>query len=77
MIKYLKDPHVISLGGGLPSSEYFPFDELNLKLPEGKAFSEQEIHEKGTMVSAGKHDLAYGQSLFDISTAFNYGSTLR
>ncbi|KAK5173961.1 Aromatic/aminoadipate aminotransferase 1, partial [Cryomyces antarcticus] len=29
--KYLKTPGLISLGGGLPSSEYFPFEELHIK----------------------------------------------
>lgn len=70
---YLKTPGIISLGGGLPSSEYFPFDELSLKVPEVGHFGEQVTHERGTVITAGKHDLRLGQSLFDITAAFNYG----
>ncbi|PSK42561.1 Aromatic amino acid aminotransferase [Elsinoe australis] len=71
--KYLKTPGIISLGGGLPSSEYFPFDELSVKVPTGKRFTEQEVSDTGVTVTAGKHDLANEKSLFDIETAFNYG----
>lgn len=71
--KYLKNPGLISLGGGLPSSEYFPFDELSFKAPEIGHYSEKEIHEGGKLLTAGKHDLAEDKSIFDISTAFNYG----
>ncbi|KAF2155742.1 aromatic amino acid aminotransferase 1 [Myriangium duriaei CBS 260.36] len=71
--KFLGTPGIISLGGGLPSSEYFPFDEMSLKLPTGQKFSAHDIHTGGTTVTAGKHDLSEGTSLFDISTALNYG----
>ncbi|GAB7354110.1 hypothetical protein MBLNU459_g4675t1 [Dothideomycetes sp. NU459] len=71
--KYLKTPGIISLGGGLPSSEYFPFDELSFKAPTVGHWSEQETHAEGTIIRSGKHDLVEDKSLFDISTAFNYG----
>lgn len=71
--KYLKIPGIISVGGGLPSSEYFPFDELSIKAPQIGRFTEDETHDNGTVISAGKHDLVEDKSLFDISTAFNYG----
>ncbi|KAG8625287.1 hypothetical protein KVT40_007038 [Elsinoe batatas] len=71
--KYLKNPGMISLGGGLPSSEYFPFDELSVKVPTAGGYSEQAVHESGQVLTAGKHDLANEKSLFDIETAFNYG----
>ncbi|KAF2224369.1 putative aromatic aminotransferase Aro8 [Elsinoe ampelina] len=71
--KYLKNPGMISLGGGLPSSEYFPFDELSVKVPTAGGYSEQAVHEFGQVLTAGKHDLANEKSLFDIETAFNYG----
>lgn len=57
----------------MPSSEYFPFDELSIKVPEVGHFSESETHDNGTVLTAGKFDLAQDKSLFDISTAFNYG----
>ncbi|KAK4985766.1 Aromatic/aminoadipate aminotransferase 1 [Elasticomyces elasticus] len=71
--KYLKTPGLISLGGGLPSSEYFPFDEVDIKVPQIGHFSPAETHQNGAIVKAGKHDLAEGKSIYDISTAFNYG----
>ncbi|KAF2739189.1 PLP-dependent transferase [Polyplosphaeria fusca] len=71
--KYLGRPGIISLGGGLPSSEYFPFEELSLKVPAVGHFSEAETRETGVVITAGKHDLAQDKSTFDIATAFNYG----
>ncbi|KAF2459894.1 pyridoxal phosphate-dependent transferase [Lineolata rhizophorae] len=71
--KYLGNPGLISLGGGLPSSEYFPFSELSLKLPVPGHFEGTDFDAHATTVSAGKHDLAQGKSIFDIATAFNYG----
>ena len=74
--KYLKTPGIISLGGGIPSSEYFPYDQMTLKVPTIDHFSEQQTHDMGTVVTAGKFDLEQGESLFDIKTAFNYGQGL-
>lgn len=71
--KYLSKPGLISLGGGLPSSEYFPFDELTIKVPQVGKFNEEETHETGRTLTTGKHDLADDKSIFDIATAFNYG----
>ncbi|KAF2132724.1 aromatic amino acid aminotransferase 1 [Dothidotthia symphoricarpi CBS 119687] len=71
--KYLSKPGIISLGGGLPSSEYFPFEELSIKVPAVGHFSETETRESGVVLTAGKHDLAQEKSTFDIATAFNYG----
>jgi len=71
--KFLATPGLISLGGGLPSSEYFPFEELSVKVPQIGHFSESETKESGVVLTAGKHDLAEGKSIFDIATAFNYG----
>ncbi|KAH8732841.1 pyridoxal phosphate-dependent transferase [Phaeosphaeriaceae sp. PMI808] len=71
--KFLTTPGLISLGGGLPSSEYFPFGELLIKVPQIGQFSEAETKDTGVTLTAGKHDLAEGKSIFDIATAFNYG----
>ncbi|KAF2786405.1 aromatic amino acid aminotransferase 1 [Melanomma pulvis-pyrius CBS 109.77] len=71
--KFLGNPGIISLGGGLPSSEYFPFEQLSLKVPAIGHFSEAETRDSGVVITAGKHDLANDKSIFDISTAFNYG----
>jgi len=63
---------LISLGGGLPLSDYFPFEELSIKVPTPGNF-DRSTQETGQTLVAGKHDLTTGKSLFDISTAFNYG----
>jgi aromatic amino acid aminotransferase I len=64
---------LISLGGGLPSSEYFPFDELSIKVPDNGRYSEEDVHKHGKVLTAGKHDMAEEKSMFDIATAFQYG----
>ncbi|KAK6398131.1 hypothetical protein LTR65_003211 [Meristemomyces frigidus] len=66
--KYLGQP-----GGGLPSSEYFPLDEIKFKVPALGHFSAKDIHEHGVVLTAGKHDMAEDKSLFDIATALQYG----
>ncbi|KAJ3543437.1 hypothetical protein NM208_g3577 [Fusarium decemcellulare] len=70
---FLKLPGMISLGGGLPSSEYFPWDELHFKVPQVGHFSELDMHQHGVLIKSRKNDVATGESIFDISTAFNYG----
>jgi aromatic amino acid aminotransferase I len=71
--KYLANPGLISLGGGLPSSEYFPIERLDIKVPRVGNFSEAETRESGLTVSAGKHDIAEGKGAFDLHVALNYG----
>ena len=55
---------MISLGGGLPSSEYFPFEHIDIKVPEPPRFSEQDTKVFGRTITAGKHDIAEGKSLY-------------
>ncbi|KAL9598926.1 MAG: hypothetical protein Q9219_004192 [cf. Caloplaca sp. 3 TL-2023] len=69
----LKTPGLISLGGGLPSSTVFPFEHIEVKVPQPPHFSEPETRESGVLVKAGKHDAAEGKSIYDIHIAFNYG----
>ena len=64
--RFLKNPGLISLGGGLPSSEYFPFEELSFRTSAFGGNAEANV-------TAGKHDMAEGKSDFDIDTAFQYG----
>ncbi|MCJ1309156.1 Aromatic/aminoadipate aminotransferase 1 [Agyrium rufum] len=71
--KFLKNPGMLSLGGGLPSSEYFPFENLSMKVPTPPHFSEKETKSSGLTFTAGKHDAAEEKSLYDIHIAFNYG----
>ncbi|KAG7415707.1 Aromatic amino acid aminotransferase [Fusarium oxysporum f. sp. rapae] len=39
---YIKTPGLISLGGGLPSSEYFPISEIAMRVPMAPNFSEKQ-----------------------------------
>jgi aromatic amino acid aminotransferase I / 2-aminoadipate transaminase len=71
--RYLKTPGLISLGGGLPSSDYFPFEHIDVKVPEAPHFSEQETLETGVIRTAGKHDIREGKSLYDLEVCLNYG----
>ncbi|KAF1811359.1 PLP-dependent transferase [Eremomyces bilateralis CBS 781.70] len=72
--KHLSKPGIISLGGGLPSSEYFPFATLTSLVPTPPHFAESDTTPStGTELRSGKHDLATERSIFDLSTALNYG----
>lgn len=55
---------LISLGGGLPSPEYFPFEEVSVKVPTPPGFSPHETQESGTVLTAKKGDVQAGRSLF-------------
>lgn len=65
---YLKKEGIISLGGGLPSSEYFPFAEVSLRVPMPPDFSEESMR----TITIGKHDARDGISEYDLSIALNY-----
>ncbi|KAK3942702.1 PLP-dependent transferase [Diplogelasinospora grovesii] len=70
--KHLKKPGLISLGGGLPCAEYFPFDSISLKVPRAPNFSEQAAHEHGETVTIGKYDIRDADGVYDLSVALNY-----
>lgn len=64
-----KNPGLISLGGGLPSSDYFPIERLAIKVPSVPNFSEEDTRVSGKMLEVGKHDVsegigAYGECCF-------------
>ncbi|KAJ5129821.1 uncharacterized protein N7515_005860 [Penicillium bovifimosum] len=71
--RYLSNPDLISLGGGLPSSEYFPIESMDIKVPTPPGFSPEATRESGTVLHAGKHDIREGASLYDLEIALNYG----
>lgn len=70
-MKYFK-PETISLCGGLPSPEYFPFEELGFEVPTSPAFSTQQTK----TVRGRKYDVAENKSAFDLSIALNYGQSM-
>ena len=72
-VKYLQKPGMISLGGGLPSSQYFPFEEVTVKVPSAPHFSEEETRALGVIKRIGKYDIADGKGKYDLHVALNYG----
>ncbi|KAL1636867.1 Aromatic/aminoadipate aminotransferase 1 [Neofusicoccum ribis] len=72
--KHLRNGNVISLGGGLPLSDYFPFESMTLAMSSLPSYnghengSDQEAH-----VHATKHDIEDARSVFDLSVALNCG----
>ncbi|KAJ5643293.1 Aromatic amino acid aminotransferase [Penicillium longicatenatum] len=71
--QYLKNPGMLSLGGGLPSPEYFPIEHLDIKVPTPPGFTPEATRESGTVLHSGKHDIKEGKSLYDLEIALNYG----
>ena len=70
--KYLQNPGIINLGGGLPSCDNFPFERIDIKVPVVPQFSELETLETGIVRTAGKHDIRRGESLYDLEVCLNY-----
>lgn len=61
------------MGGGLPSSEYFPYSKLSFEAPSlSQLFNPLEDGGEET-ITIGKDDILNGASEYDIATAFNYG----
>ncbi|KAI5463038.1 pyridoxal phosphate-dependent transferase [Mariannaea sp. PMI_226] len=71
--RHMKKPGLISLGGGLPSSEVFPFAELSFRAPVAPYFSEKDTIERGQDVKIGKYDVRDHDGTYDLSIGLNYG----
>ncbi|KAL5615364.1 hypothetical protein BROUX41_005412 [Berkeleyomyces rouxiae] len=67
--RHLKKPDIISLGGGLPSSEYFPFSEMKMRVNMPDAFTETGPSTQTTM---GKNDMLALDAEYDLGVALNY-----
>ncbi|KAF7519277.1 hypothetical protein PCG10_010139 [Penicillium crustosum] len=72
--KHLKNPGMISLGGGLPLSDYFPFESLSLTVssPEKRNFKDADLNGANAPLHASKGDINQGRSIYDLSVALNY-----
>lgn len=72
--KHLKNPNVISLGGGLPLSDYFPFETLafTVSSPETPKSPNQYLNGNQNALFSSKHDIGQGRSIYDLSVALNY-----
>lgn len=72
--KYLKTPGLISLGGGLPRPEYFPFDSLSMKVPTSPNFTEEATRASGETLTIGKYDtVEKPDAEYDLAIGLNYG----
>ncbi|KOS21118.1 Aromatic amino acid aminotransferase [Escovopsis weberi] len=67
--KYLKQPGIVSLCGGLPSSELFPFSDISMTVP----MPSTGFAPAGETVSIGKYDVRDKDATYDLSIALNYG----
>ena len=64
---------MISLGGGLPLSEYFPFEGMDMMVPPLNGLGDGTARpDQNTSLRASKHDLPEGRSTYDLATALNY-----
>ncbi|KAK3496950.1 PLP-dependent transferase [Neurospora hispaniola] len=72
--RHLKNPGIISLGGGLPCAEYFPIESITLKVPTPPHFSEAATSQSGAEVRIGKYDTTDPsiQGTYDLAIALNY-----
>jgi aromatic amino acid aminotransferase I len=71
--RHLKKPGLISLGGGLPSSQVFPFADFSMTVPIVPHFSEDETLQSAQTVNIGKYDARDRDGIYDLSIALNYG----
>ncbi|PHH78284.1 hypothetical protein CDD82_3140 [Ophiocordyceps australis] len=69
--KHLKKPGLISLGGGLPAAEHFPFDEIAFKAPVTAPFSKKQVVDVTIAKYGGQHQ----DGAYDLSTALNYSQS--
>ena len=67
---------MISLGGGLPSSENFPFEEISAKVPTPPGFTEAETEQTGSIIRAGKHDINMEKSLYGMDDRLRRSTTI-
>ncbi|KAH8746587.1 pyridoxal phosphate-dependent transferase [Diaporthe sp. PMI_573] len=72
--KHLENPGIISLGGGLPISEFFPFESLTFAVPSVRSTTGPRINgdHGSNKILAEKNDVSEGRSVYDISVALNY-----
>ncbi|KAL7944054.1 pyridoxal phosphate-dependent transferase [Trichoderma barbatum] len=71
--RFLKRPGMISLAGGLPSPDYFPFNSLSAEIPAIPGARGSNISETESTITMGLRDIATGDAAFDLSVALNYG----
>ncbi|PSR99395.1 pyridoxal phosphate-dependent transferase [Coniella lustricola] len=75
--RHLKKAGLISLGGGLPCPEYFPFENISMKVPVSPDFSEELTKTTGKSLTIGKHDTTeIPGAEYDLAIGLNYGQAM-
>ncbi|KAI3323536.1 PLP-dependent transferase [Xylariaceae sp. AK1471] len=74
--QHLKKPGILSLGGGLPSSDNFPFESLSVQVPYPPLFDKASTAVPESNVTIGKHDIRDKDGVYDLSVALNYGQAV-
>ncbi|KAI1264123.1 aromatic amino acid aminotransferase-like protein [Xylariaceae sp. FL1019] len=74
--KHLKKPGLISLGGGLPSANNFPLEEISIKIPHPPAFDVNSVNDAKDKTAIGKYDVRDKDGVYDLSIALNYGQSI-
>ncbi|RWA13782.1 hypothetical protein EKO27_g1317 [Xylaria grammica] len=72
----LKKPGMLSLGGGLPSSDNFPIESLSMQVQHLPLFGQAPAEVPGSDITMGKHDIRDKDGVFDVSVALNYGQAM-
>ncbi|TGJ80633.1 hypothetical protein E0Z10_g8136 [Xylaria hypoxylon] len=72
----LKKPGLLSLGGGLPSSDNFPIESLSMQVPYPPFLGKTSTEALRRDTTMGKHDIRDKDGVYDISIALNYGQAI-
>ncbi|KAI1429954.1 aromatic amino acid aminotransferase-like protein [Xylaria sp. FL1777] len=73
--RFLKKPGMLSLGGGLPSSDNFPIESISLQVPHPPLFDKASTETPESVATIGKYDIRDKDGVFDLSVALNYGQS--
>ncbi|KAJ2990460.1 hypothetical protein NUW58_g2935 [Xylaria curta] len=73
---HLKKPGMLSLGGGLPSSDNFPFESISMQVPHAPLFDKASTEAPESTITIGKHDVRDKDGVLDLSIALNYGQAV-
>ncbi|KAI0911857.1 aromatic amino acid aminotransferase-like protein [Ustulina deusta] len=74
--RFLKRPGMLSLGGGLPSSDNFPIESISMQVPHPPLFDKSSTEAPESVATIGKYDIRDKDGVFDLSVALNYGQSI-
>ncbi|KAM0255532.1 hypothetical protein ACHAQJ_005679 [Trichoderma viride] len=71
--RFLNRSGMISLAGGMPSPNCFPFNSLSASIPTIPSSSRSNISEAESNITMGLDDITFKNAALDLSVALNYG----